>query len=108
MRPLASPTFIRLWVTTTGPLPSSNTDLKPVRHWPSSSWTLASIPCALTFASSNFSGAPEFLPEPIGNDLGRSNHDASLLTIQILFGWVSDSQRFESALQASPLGTASD
>jgi ureidoacrylate peracid hydrolase len=46
--------------------------------------------------------------EPIGNDLGRSNHEASLLTIQTLFGWVSDSQRFESALQASPLGTASD
>src|SRR6266700_209186 len=46
--------------------------------------------------------------EPIGNDLGRSNHEASLLTIQTLFGWVSDSQRFESALQASPLGTESD
>jgi ureidoacrylate peracid hydrolase len=39
--------------------------------------------------------------EPIGNDLGRSNHEASLLTIQTLFGWVSDSQRFESALQAT-------
>jgi ureidoacrylate peracid hydrolase len=38
--------------------------------------------------------------EPIGNDLGRSNHEASLLTIQTLFGWVSGSQRFESALQA--------
>jgi ureidoacrylate peracid hydrolase len=46
--------------------------------------------------------------EPIGNDLGRSNHDASLLTIQTLFGWVSDSQRFESAVQARPLGTASE
>jgi ureidoacrylate peracid hydrolase len=42
--------------------------------------------------------------EPIGNDLARSNHEASLLTIQALFGWVSDSERFESALQASPLG----
>jgi ureidoacrylate peracid hydrolase len=46
--------------------------------------------------------------EPIGNDLARSNHEVSLLTIQALFGWVSDSERFESALQASPLGTASD
>jgi ureidoacrylate peracid hydrolase len=44
--------------------------------------------------------------EPIGNDLGRSNHEASLLTIQTLFGWVSDSQRFESALQAGRPGAA--
>jgi ureidoacrylate peracid hydrolase len=29
--------------------------------------------------------------EPIGNDLPRSNHEASLLTIQTLFGWVSKS-----------------
>jgi ureidoacrylate peracid hydrolase len=39
--------------------------------------------------------------EPIGDDLARSNHEASLLTIQTLFGWVSDSERFVSALQAS-------
>ena len=29
--------------------------------------------------------------EPIGNDLPRSNHEASLLTMQTLFGWVSKS-----------------
>jgi ureidoacrylate peracid hydrolase len=36
--------------------------------------------------------------EPIGNDLPRSNHEASLLTMQILFGWVSDSAEFVKAL----------
>ena len=29
--------------------------------------------------------------EPIGNDLPRSNHEASLLTMETLFGWVSKS-----------------
>lgn len=38
--------------------------------------------------------------EPIGSELPRSNHEASLLTIETLFGWVSDSERFVSALQA--------
>ncbi len=38
--------------------------------------------------------------EPIGDHLARSNHEASLLTIQTIFGWVSDSERFVSALQA--------
>ncbi|HVH70740.1 MAG TPA: cysteine hydrolase [Candidatus Dormibacteraeota bacterium] len=38
--------------------------------------------------------------EPIGSELPRSNHEASLLTIETLFGWVSDSEQFESALQA--------
>jgi ureidoacrylate peracid hydrolase len=38
--------------------------------------------------------------EPIGCELSRSNHEASLLVIQTLFGWVSDSERFDSALQA--------
>jgi ureidoacrylate peracid hydrolase len=32
--------------------------------------------------------------EPIGNDLPRSNHEASLLTMQTLFGWVSSSEAF--------------
>jgi ureidoacrylate peracid hydrolase len=36
--------------------------------------------------------------EPIGNDLVRSNHDASLLTIQVLLGWVSSSEEFMRAL----------
>jgi ureidoacrylate peracid hydrolase len=39
--------------------------------------------------------------EPIGGDLPRSNHDASVLIIQTLFGWVSNSERFVSALEAS-------
>lgn len=36
--------------------------------------------------------------EPIGADQPRSNHQASLLNIQLLFGWVSDSGRFAAAL----------
>lgn len=36
--------------------------------------------------------------EPIGNDLPRSNHEASLLLIQIMFGSVSDSAKFGAAL----------
>jgi ureidoacrylate peracid hydrolase len=39
--------------------------------------------------------------EPNGGDLPRSNHDASVLIIQTLFGWVSNSERFVSALEAS-------
>jgi ureidoacrylate peracid hydrolase len=38
------------------------------------------------------------MSEPIGGNLARSNHDASLLTVQTLFGWVSDSARFLGAL----------
>jgi ureidoacrylate peracid hydrolase len=37
--------------------------------------------------------------EPIGGDLGRSNHEASALVIEALFGWVSDSAAFEAALR---------
>jgi ureidoacrylate peracid hydrolase len=36
--------------------------------------------------------------EPIGADLLRSNHEASLLNIQLLVGWVSDAGRFAEAL----------
>jgi len=36
--------------------------------------------------------------EPIGNDLPRSNHDASLLTVQVLLGWVASSDGFTEAL----------
>jgi ureidoacrylate peracid hydrolase len=39
--------------------------------------------------------------EPIGDGLARSNHEASLLTMQVLFGWVSNSDEFTKAL-ASP------
>jgi len=38
--------------------------------------------------------------EPIGGDLARSNHEASLLTIQALLGWVSSSERFVVAIKA--------
>lgn len=36
--------------------------------------------------------------EPIGHGLARSNHEATLLTIQINFGWVSNSDQFIKAL----------
>lgn len=39
--------------------------------------------------------------EPIGNDQARSNHEASLLTIQALLGWVSTSDRFVHALESN-------
>ena len=38
------------------------------------------------------------MSEPIGHDLPRSNHEASLLTVQVLFGWVSGSDEFIKAL----------
>jgi ureidoacrylate peracid hydrolase len=40
--------------------------------------------------------------EPIGIDLPRSNHAASLLTIELLFGWVSDSRKFAESLGGGP------
>ncbi len=36
--------------------------------------------------------------EPIGHGLPRRNHEASLLTMQTLFGWVSTSDAFAKAL----------
>jgi ureidoacrylate peracid hydrolase len=39
--------------------------------------------------------------EPIGHDLARSNHEASLLCIQTLLGWVSTSDEFTKALRPS-------
>lgn len=36
--------------------------------------------------------------EPIAATAPRSNHEASLLTMQILFGWISDSGKLTSAL----------
>jgi ureidoacrylate peracid hydrolase len=38
------------------------------------------------------------MSEPIGYGLPRSNHDASLLAIEVLFGWVSSSDHFTKAL----------
>ena len=37
--------------------------------------------------------------EPIGKGLPRSNHEASLLAIEILFGWVSESAKLVAALE---------
>ena len=39
--------------------------------------------------------------EPIGYDLPRSNHEASLLIIEKLLGWVSSSEEFTKALGVS-------
>jgi ureidoacrylate peracid hydrolase len=36
--------------------------------------------------------------EPLGDIPPRSNHDATLLVIEAMLGWVSDSGRFEAAL----------
>ena len=44
--------------------------------------------------------------EPIGRDLPASNHDASLLLIENLFGWVSHSDHFIKALEARPAAAA--
>ena len=38
--------------------------------------------------------------EPIGSQFSRSNHEASLLVLQLLFGWVSTSKAFIQALSA--------
>ncbi len=40
--------------------------------------------------------------EPIGLNLPQSNHEASLLLIQTLFGWVSNSDQFTTALEDRP------
>ena len=42
--------------------------------------------------------------EPIGQGLARSNHDASLLVVETLFGWVSSSAEFIEALERSAVG----
>ena len=36
--------------------------------------------------------------EPIGNDQSRTNHDASLAMIEIMFGWTTDSNDFIKSL----------
>ncbi len=41
--------------------------------------------------------------EPIGNDLPRSNHDATLLVIQTQFGWVSNSEQLIKSLPPAPV-----
>jgi ureidoacrylate peracid hydrolase len=37
--------------------------------------------------------------EPIGQKLPRSNHDASLLTFEVVLGWLSDSEKLSKVLQ---------
>ena len=45
--------------------------------------------------------------ELIGNRCSRTNHDASLWLVELVFGWVSDSQSLVQALAAaSPVGIA--
>ena len=40
------------------------------------------------------------MSEPIGDGLARSNHDASLLSTEVLLGWVSNSASFIRAITA--------
>jgi ureidoacrylate peracid hydrolase len=40
------------------------------------------------------------MDEPIGVGLARSNHEASLLSTEVLLGWVSDSHHFVAALES--------
>ena len=40
------------------------------------------------------------MSEPMGRDLPRTNHEASLLNAEALLGWVSDSEQFIKALSA--------
>ena len=39
--------------------------------------------------------------EPIGGQLPRTNHEASLLVVETLFGWVGDSRSLIEALERS-------
>jgi hypothetical protein len=40
------------------------------------------------------------MSEPIGHDLPRTNHEASLLNVEVLLGWVSDSEQVINVLSA--------
>lgn len=44
------------------------------------------------------------ISEPIGAELSRTNHEATLLNVERLFGWVSGSEAFLGAL--APLAAA--
>ncbi len=44
--------------------------------------------------------------EPLGSQFPRGNHEASLLTIEALFGWVSDSAALLSALAKVPVASS--
>ena len=41
----------------------------------------------------------DWMREPIGHGLRRSNHDASLLSAEMALGWISDSERILKAVQ---------
>jgi ureidoacrylate peracid hydrolase len=43
--------------------------------------------------------------EPIGDGLPRSNHEASLLLVQMQFGWVSASSQFLTAIERQLVGS---
>lgn len=45
----------------------------------------------------------DYMNEPIGYGLPRSNHEASLLAVEVLLRWVSDSDHFIKALTESPI-----
>lgn len=45
--------------------------------------------------------------EPVGYGLPRSNHEASLLVLQLLFCWISNSGAFLEALRPAGFGSAS-
>jgi ureidoacrylate peracid hydrolase len=44
------------------------------------------------------------MAEPVGSDLPRSNHEASLLVMQLVFAWVTDSRALLRALHAQVSG----
>jgi ureidoacrylate peracid hydrolase len=44
--------------------------------------------------------------EPVGSEFGRSNQEASLLVVERLFGWVSDSESLLRAFAEQPVGSA--
>jgi ureidoacrylate peracid hydrolase len=43
------------------------------------------------------------MDEPIGKSLSRTNHDASLMLVEMLFGWVAVSEQFLRACQGNPV-----
>lgn len=42
------------------------------------------------------------MAEPIASDAPRSNHDATLLAVELLFGWTCNSSEFLAALEQRP------
>ncbi len=44
--------------------------------------------------------------EPVGADLPRSNHEATLLVTELVFGWVSDSAAFIEAFARQPVAAS--